>query len=242
MLGIVKAEILKSKRTMGRKLIFIFPLITFIMALLVTGGLQNAYAECVWNWWYILILPMLISILCYLTSASEKKSKFFHMTTLETGRKDLMMGKILYLGLVILLANTMIFAVAAVVGKALSTHIPFLGGLAFVFVLTLTQLWEIPLFLFLSMKFGMVVNLMTALVITVAGILIAPTGKWMFVVSSVPMRLAIPMLHLLPSGLKVAESHPLADLSAIPVGMIESVVVLAVAAWLFLRWFDKREV
>ena len=241
MLGIVKAEILKSKRTMGRKLIFIFPLITFIMALLVTGGLQNAYAECVWNWWYILILPMLISILCYLTSASEKKSKFFHMTTLDTGRKDLMMGKMLYLGLVILLANTMIFAVAAVVGKALSTHIPFFGGLAFVFVLTLTQLWEIPLFLFLSMKFGMVVNLMTALVITVAGILIAPTGKWLFVASAVPMRLAIPMLHLLPSGLKVAESHPLANLSAIPVGMIESVVVLAVAAWLFLRWFDKRE-
>ena len=66
MLGIVKAEILKSKRTMGRKLIFIFPLITFIMALLVTGGLQNAYAECVWNWWYIMILPMMISILCYL--------------------------------------------------------------------------------------------------------------------------------------------------------------------------------
>ncbi len=241
MLGIVKAEILKSKRTMGRKLIFIFPLITFIMALLVTMGLQNAYAECVWNWWYIMILPMMISILCYLTTASEKKSRYYHMTTLETGKKDLMMGKMIYLGLAVLIANTMIFAVAAVVGKALSTNIPFLGGLAFVFVLTLTQLWEIPLFLFLSMKFGMVVNLMAALVITVAGIIVAPTGKWLFVASAVPMRLAIPMLHLLPSGLKVAESHPLANLSAIPVGMIESVVVFVIAAMIFLNWFDKRE-
>lgn len=241
MLNIIKAEILKSKRTMGSKLVIIFPLITFIMALLLTGGLQNAFAECVWNWWYIMILPMMVAILCYLTSAKEKKCRFFHMTTLETDRKKLMMGKVLYLGLSILVSNIVIFVGAAINGHIFSTNVPFLGGAAFVIILTLTQLWEIPLFLYLSMKFGMVVNLIVALVITLAGTLVAPTGKWLFVFSSIPMRLAIPMLHILPNGLKVAASYPLANLSAIPVGTIEAIVVFAASAYLFLRWFEKRE-
>ena len=52
--NIIKAEHQKAKRTMRKKFIWGFPLLTFVMAFIFTLGMTNAYAESVWNWWYTL--------------------------------------------------------------------------------------------------------------------------------------------------------------------------------------------
>ena len=52
---------------MGRVLIWGFPVITFALAFVLTLGMTNAYAESVWNWWYTLLLPGMLAILCYLS-------------------------------------------------------------------------------------------------------------------------------------------------------------------------------
>ena len=57
MTNIIRAEFLKSKRTMSSKLIVVFPIITLVMAFVLTLGMTNAYAESAWNWWYVLLLP-----------------------------------------------------------------------------------------------------------------------------------------------------------------------------------------
>lgn len=54
MVNIIKAEHQKAKRTMRKKFIWGFPLLTFVMAFIFTLGMTNAYAESVWNWWYTL--------------------------------------------------------------------------------------------------------------------------------------------------------------------------------------------
>ena len=59
-------------------------------------------------------------------------------------------------------------------GAILTTSIPVIGAAITVVVLTITELWQIPLFLFLSEKFGMVVELMFCLFINVLGIIVAP--------------------------------------------------------------------
>ena len=55
MVNIVKAEHQKAKRTMRQKFIWIFPLLTCVLAFWLTLGMTNAYAESVWNWWLSLI-------------------------------------------------------------------------------------------------------------------------------------------------------------------------------------------
>ena len=50
MVNIIKAEHQKAKRTMRKKFIWGFPLLTFVMAFIFTLGMTNAYAESVWNW------------------------------------------------------------------------------------------------------------------------------------------------------------------------------------------------
>ena len=64
MVNIIKAEHQKAKRTMRKKFIWGFPLLTFVMAFIFTLGMTNAYAESVWNWWYTLLLPGMIALLC----------------------------------------------------------------------------------------------------------------------------------------------------------------------------------
>lgn len=78
MVNIIKAEHQKAKRTMRKKFIWGFPLLTFVMAFIFTLGMTNAYAESVWNWWYTLLLPGMIALFCYLSVAQEKKIKYYH--------------------------------------------------------------------------------------------------------------------------------------------------------------------
>ena len=73
MLNIVRAEHLKTRKSMSRVLIWAFPMIVFGLAFVLTLGMTNAYAESVWNWWYTLLLPGMLAITCYLSITREKK-------------------------------------------------------------------------------------------------------------------------------------------------------------------------
>lgn len=101
MVNIIKAEHQKAKRTMRKKFIWGFPLLTFVMAFIFTLGMTNAYAESVWNWWYTLLLPGMIALFCYLSVAQEKKIKYYHLMTIPTDRRKLLLGKIIYIGYMI---------------------------------------------------------------------------------------------------------------------------------------------
>ena len=241
MLSIVRAEYLKTRRSMGRMLIWAFPVFVFVLAVVLTLGMTNAYAESVWNWWYTLLLPGMLAIICYLSIAREKKTRYYHLMTLSVSRRKLMMGKIIYMGCVILVSDMIIFAGAASGGFLLTTCVPLGGALEAVLVLTITQLWEIPLFLFLSERFGMIVELLACLVLTVGGVIIAPTGKWYFFVSSIPMRILCPLLHVLPNGIRAEEGNPLLDAGVVFPGICLSIIWFIAATYLFLNWFDKRE-
>ena len=156
MVNIIKAEHQKAKRTMRKKFIWGFPLLTFVMAFIFTLGMTNAYAESVWNWWYTLLLPGMIALFCYLSVAQEKKIKYYHLMTIPTDRRKLLLGKIIYIGYMILFSNVIVFAGATLGGFLLTTHVPVGGALIAVLFLTVSELWEIPVALFLSERFGMI--------------------------------------------------------------------------------------
>ena len=241
MLSIVRAEYMKTRKSMGRVLIWAFPMIVFVLAFVLTSGMTNAYAESVWNWWYTLLLPGMLAITCYLSITREKKTRYYHLMTLSASKRKLMMGKIIYMGCVILVSDMIIFVGASLGGFLLTTCVPLGGALAAALVLTISQLWEIPLLLFLSERFGMIVELLICMFLTVGGIIIAPTGKWYFFVSAIPMRILCPLLHILPNGIRAEEGNPLLDMGVVLPGICLSIICFILAAILFLNWFDKRE-
>lgn len=152
-----------------------------------------------------------------------------------------MAGKILYLGCVILTSNVIVFAGASLGGLFLTTRVPLGGAAITVFLLTVTQLWEIPVFLFFSERFGMIAELLVCLFLTVGGTIIAQTGKWYLLVSAIPMRILCPFLHILPNGLPAEAGNPLLHMGVVAPGICLSVLWFVFATVLFLSWFEKRE-
>ena len=242
MTNIIRAEFLKSKRTMGSKLIFVFPILALVMAFVLTAGVINAYSESAWNWWYTLLLPGMLAIICYLSVVREKKTAYFNFTTLAIDKRNLMLGKIAYMGILMLISNVILFIGALAGGAFLTTSVPVVGAAEAVIVLTIVQLWEIPLFLFLSEKIGMVFELMICLFITVLGIVVAPSKIWFLFVSAIPMRVVTPLLHVLPNGLRAEAGNPLLDMGVILPGILISVFWFVLLTYLYLTWFEKREV
>ncbi len=242
MTNIIRAEFLKSKRTMSSKLVFAFPVLALAMALVLTSGMTNAYVESAWNWWYALLLPGMIAIVSYLQIMREKKNGYYNLRTLATDKRKLMLGKIAYLGILVLVSNAVLFAGAVLGGSFLSTSVPVAGAAVTVIVLTIVQLWQIPLFLFLSEKFGMVVEFIACLFITVLGIIVAPSGKWFLFVSAIPMRVVTPLLHVLPNGMRAQAGDPLLSASVILPGILIATAWFVILTYLYLNWFEKREV
>ena len=136
------------------------------------------------------------SIFVIFSVAQEKKIKYYHLMTIPTDRRKLLLGKIIYIGYMILFSNVIVFAGATLGGFLLTTHVPVGGALIAVLFLTVSELWEIPVALFLSERFGMIVNLFVCLFITVSGVVISQTRIWYVLVSAIPMRMMCPLLHV----------------------------------------------
>lgn len=242
MINILKAEHLKTKKTISRVLIWAFPSLVFVMAFVFTLGMTNAYAESVWNWWYTLLLPGMLAIICYLSVTREKKTRYYNLMTLSVSKRKLMMGKTIYMGCVMFVSNVIIFVGAFLGGLLFTTRVPISGAAIAILVLTITQLWEIPLFLFLSERFGMIAELLACMFLSVGGTVVAPTGKWYFFVSAIPMRTLCPFLHVLPNGIRAEAGNPLLDMSIVLPGICLSIIWFVIVTVLFLKWFDGMEV
>lgn len=87
------------------------------------------------------------SILLSFCGAGEK-IKYYHLMTIPTDRRKLLLGKIIYIGYMILFSNVIVFAGATLGGFLLTTHVPVGGALIAVLFLTVSELWEIPVALF----------------------------------------------------------------------------------------------
>ncbi len=242
MLNIVKAEYQKTKNSMSRRLIWAFPLVTFTIAFVLTAGMKNAYAESVWNWWYTLLSPGMIALICHFSMKQEKKTNYYNLMTLSTDKRKLMIGKILYMSGVILASDVIIFAGASLGGSLLTTNVPFRGAASAVLVLTVAQLWEIPVFLFLSERFGMIPELLLSLFLSVGGTIFSQTGKWFLFVFAIPMRILTPLIHVLPNGIGAADGNPLLDMRVVLPGICLSILWFILTTFLFVNWFARREV
>ena len=241
--GVIKAERLKMKHTFGRCLPVIAPVITMLLVLVLTGGIENAFPAGSWNWWYVALLPGMLAVMCYLNAAKEKKNRYYHLNTLAVSKKKLMFGKMLYLSLGLLLANGILFAGTVAGGAFLGTTISIRGAAAGAGLLTVSYLWEIPFFMFLSMRFGMFADIFWCMVMTAGGTAaLADSAFWWTAPFSIPVRLMCPALGLLPNGLAIPAGDALLSGNVILPGILLSLGWFAAAAVLFLRWFEKTEV
>lgn len=241
MLNIVKAERLKMCHTFEKFLPVIFPVFTLILVLCLMGGSYFSYGA--WNFWYTLLLPAMLAVLCYLGMKKDGKIHYYNMFTTPDAPDKCLAGKIIYYSMGLFMANFIIFAGTVTVNFLNGSTVSLAAGLCASILLSILYLWEIPLYMLLSYRFGMFTDIFVCFVLSIGGTaILANTKFWWLCPSSVPVRLMCPVLGILPNGLPVPDESSLSDTGVILPGILVSLIWLVFTTYLSVYFFKKKEV
>ena len=151
------------------------------------------------------------------------------------------MGKTIYWGICLLLANFLIFISTWIVGELFGTTISIMGGFWGFVLLTITYLWEIPLYMLLSSRFGMFAPISSCMILTLGSVaVIAHSKLWWIIPSAIPVRLMCPILGIMPNGLLAPVGCKLLDTSVIFPGVLLSLAWFVFVSRFTILWFKRK--
>lgn len=235
---IIKAELLKGKRSFGRKGIVLFPLLVSGMAIFLMGGQFTQIGA--YNWWYILLLPTVVGLICNNLIDSDKQTLFFNVNILPIAPSKIWQGKIWTGVLYLLVGNGLVFGLTTVSGLIFSAQYPIGCGIAAGIVLTICWAWQIPFGLFLADRFSSVVTFLSILFLnlfcssqTFAG------GDLWYLPFSIAPRLMAPIIGINPNGVPLEIGSPLYDRGVIFPGLIITIVLFIAGYFLTTKWFSR---
>ena len=234
------AENLKYKHTFTGKLWFLMQALTLLLAYGISrgNGINSAY-----NWWYILMLPGMVTLFTCLVGEKDRKMKNRAVLTLPVQMGRIWDAKILVSIKALFFAN--LFGAVANLVLALyllpAVWIPQMLEIsplqiaAAAAVMTVTTLWQIPFCLWLNQCWGILPTLIVNLILNASGTLMAVTPYWLLNPWAILPRLMVPIIGILPNGLlAVPESMTytpgITDTSSILPG------VLVTLAWFVILW------
>lgn len=242
MLNMIKAEYLKSRHTFAALLPVIAPVLTLMLVLLLMGGGGNLLPAGAWNWWYTLLLPGMLAMICVLGMKKDKKMDYFNLLVLPVPMGRCMAGRIIYCSMRLLWANLIMFMGAWVGGALFGSTISAAEGFCGFLLLSIVFLWEIPLYLLLSARFGMSAALFSSMALSLGGVVGADGSFWWVCPSAVPARLMCPVLGILPNGLLVPAESGLWNGNVILPGVLVSLAWFVIMSGIAVAWFDRRAV
>lgn len=241
MLALLRSERMKERHSFGRFLPASAVLLQVSISFILSRG-TGYYAVNAWNWWYTMILPGMLAVLCDLSMKKEKKQRFANMLTTEIPPERCWMGKIAYIALRLLWANILIFAGICAGGIFLGTTIPPVNGLVAALLLSVCYLWGIPLYMMLSVRFGMFAGVFMCMALTVGSLVTLGASRlWWLCPASIPFRLMCPALGIMPNGLLVEEGSRYLSASVIVPGVVLSLGWFAALSVGTARWFRRAQ-
>lgn len=235
-----EAENLKLKRTFARKLILLAPLAT----LFLTWSLAAIWFQVnAFNWWYILLMPGFIALICALSDQKEtKKLRYRGVLSLPVSLKKVWIAKNLTMVFYAALTDLVLLIGILLGGAAVPNPLPFGASCFGMLLIFITSLWQIPLCLFLSRKVGMVGTVILQVGMgNVLGILFATKSNWWLCPYSWTARIMTPVLGILPNGTLAQSGDPLLNPTVIPIAIALSLLLFALLLLTTSVWFLRQE-
>ena len=241
-----KAEKLKNCHSAIGKLTILMPLISVILSAVLTNRFFTIDS---YNWWYMMLFPGFVSLICGLAGQRDKKMGNRPILTLPEEPKHVWDGKVLYVireaavALIIIFAASVVIAAILQKGMQMSFAVyPSLGSqVAATALLLVSFVWQVPFCLMLQQIMGifpmLLLNMGTYFVIAAT----ASLKSYFFLIpQAIASRLMCSVIGVLPNGLparpgEMTFSQELLDTSAILPGIAASVI------WLAVFWFAGRK-
>ncbi|EMC15132.1 lantibiotic immunity ABC transporter MutE/EpiE family permease subunit [Streptococcus mutans] len=248
MLGMFQAERLKLKRTMAKKLLIFAPILVILHGFMVPQYLiMNAY-----NWWYVMILPGMLTLFAALVNTyEEKKLHYRAVFPLPISLRKFWINKVMTLVYYLTLSSFLHCFVLVLLkyfafpnaGETYSISQMLLASMA----LLISVLWQLPFCLWLAKKLGLIVTLLVNFTANIIlGVTFSTTAYWLLCPYAWGIRLMIPLMKIYPNGLKAGSeaAAPLLPTSnwSIMASLMLALILFAGLTWLTALWFEKQEV
>ncbi|WP_433770135.1 lantibiotic immunity ABC transporter MutE/EpiE family permease subunit [Bacillus wiedmannii] len=242
------SEKIKIRHTFLNKLIWLVPFATMLIAFLLSA---DYFQLSSYNWWYIMMLPGMLSLSCVLLAEKDKKMNNRSILSLPVSLKRVWISKVLLI-LGILSCSCIIFFCGIQLSSLLLNKenfriIPAANALLGSILLIVTFMWQIPICLFLGNKIGLFPTVLLNIGANgVLGVVLATESIWMISPYTYPSRLMIPILKILPNGLyaepgSVTFTPELLSYHVILPGVAISVVLFLLFTYVTAKWFEKQE-
>lgn len=234
------SELLKQKRSFNKILLWLAPLVTIVLALMLMRG---SYLQIgAYNWWYMLILPGSFTMFSALTAVKERRKNRHGLFGVAVQKKKLWTAQVLVCTFYLLITCVLFFVFISIGGFWFGGNISLTQGLAASIILVVTYAWQIPLWMFLAEMTGVGFTVFVSLLCNnFAAVVLAVKSCW-WIPFAVPARLMCVCVHILPNGLPIDAADPLSDKTVILPAVLLAAAWYAGITLATAFWFEKREV
>lgn len=240
MLNFLQSEWLKEKHSFNKVVLWLGPVLTILLALLLMGGryLQSG----AYNWWYTMLLPGCFTMFSAFTVQREQKKNRHGLLGVAVDKKKLWLAQIILCTL-FLLTTCLVFFVGItlgglLLGQTIGVGASFLASI----LLFVTFAWQIPLWMFVSEKIGTFSTVLISLLCNFGVAVICAVESFWWIPFSIPARLMCPTIGVLPNGLRVEVGSNMEDPAVILPGVLIAIILFILLTIATSCWFQKREV
>ena len=236
MMDILRAEMLKYKRTFMAKLVIFIPLFFAAYSLATTYLIPGSYdwngiLVLSFNWWPVTFLPLGYGLFAGMAADQERRAGNWRTLRTETlAPQRIWLAKI-----------GVLFAGDLLCGALQGSVQPQATLLVAALFCWLATLALIPLQLWLATWAGMLASIAFGALGMIIGVLLAPTKLWLLCPWSWATRLMCPTIGVHPNGIVLPAGDPLLDAGVIPVGLAVALAAFAALSVLTAQWFAERE-
>ena len=245
MISYILAENLKHKGTFLKKLLVIIPITLILLSLFL---MPSYFTINSYNWWYVIIMPATFALIPAMMDRKEsRKLNYRAVFPLNINLKKLWVSKIItafvYMSIAAIIHMLGVYIFHFLIGGQLSPNYGFSTLLFASFLLIITNIWQIPLCFFLAKKFGFIASIAVNAVLGLgAGILLSDSAFWIYCPYSWGIRLMIPVMRILPSGILIEASNPMVSNTSLLIPCILSICLFTLLTMISAKWFSKQEV
>lgn len=244
----LKAENLKFKRSLFRKLIIFIPVALILISMIfifLNIGLGGFSSSIVCNW-CMPIASLSIVILCHLVNNKDQKHKYRTLYSLPIDLKKTFISKTILIALNLLIISLLLSFITIISECILSGVSVAIGHTGYYILgyclLWLSLLWQIPFCLFLDQKVGFVGSVIINLFASaLGGLFFSLTPLFWFFPYSWPARFMVTLFGVLPNGLLIeVDSRLILNLGESSLLALISLLAMLVLLVLFSRWYRRQ--
>ena len=245
MINYILAENLKHKGTFLKKLLVIMPISLILLSLFL---MPSYFTTNSYNWWYVIIMPATFALIPAMMDRKEsRKLNYRAVFPLNINLKKLWVAKIItafiYMSITAMIHMLGVYIFQFFVGKQLTPSYTFLTLLCASALLILTNIWQVPFCFFLAKKFGFIASIIMNAVLGLGlGILLSDSALWIYCPYAWGIRLMVPVMHILPSGVLIEASNPMISNTSLYIPCILSICLFTLLTIIGANWFSKQEV